>query len=306
MRNCGNELMVTIRCLAYNHEAYIRQCLDGFVMQRTSFRFEAIVHDDASTDGTAGIIREYAERYPDIIKPIFETENQYSKHDGSIRRIMNQHTRGKYVAMCEGDDYWIDPLKLQKQVDLLESNKEYSMCFHNAIEHWSDRQKNDTCFSHIVDREYSGLEIYKNWIIPTASVVFKKSILKSNLASCFLDPHFLYGDILFFLLAASCGKIVGMKDVMSVYRRHEGGAVFGYNVKRMIRSLEHHKQIPKVFGEQYKMVSEEVRIPLLISISFHYLKHGSCFLSMKYLKLSLEISPKRTMIYIYKKIRNKP
>ena len=124
-----NELMVTIRCLTYNHEPYIRQCLDGFVMQKTNFRFEAIVHDDASTDGTAAIVREYAEKYPDIIKPIFETENQYSKKDGSIRRIMNEHTHGKYIAMCEGDDYWIDPLKLQKQVDFLEANPEYGMCF---------------------------------------------------------------------------------------------------------------------------------------------------------------------------------
>lgn len=85
-------LMVTILCLVYNHESYIRQCLEGFVMQKTNFRFEAIVHDDASTDGTAAIIREYAEKYPDIIKPIFETENQYSKGDGSLGRIMTAHT----------------------------------------------------------------------------------------------------------------------------------------------------------------------------------------------------------------------
>jgi len=93
-------LMVTILCLVYNHESYIRQCLEGFVMQKTNFRFEAIVHDDASTDGTAAIIREYAEKYPDIIKPIFETENQYSKGDGSLGRIMTAHTHGKYVAIC--------------------------------------------------------------------------------------------------------------------------------------------------------------------------------------------------------------
>ena len=115
-------LMVTIRCITYNHESYIRQCLDGFLMQKTTFRFEAIVHDDASTDGTATIIREYADKYPNIIKPIFETENQYSKRDGSLRRILDAHTHGKYIAMCEGDDYWTDPYKLQKQVDFLESH----------------------------------------------------------------------------------------------------------------------------------------------------------------------------------------
>ena len=126
----NRELMVTIRCITYNHEPYIRQCLDGFVMQKTNFRFEAIVHDDASTDSTATIIKEYAEKYPDIIKPIFETENQYSKRDASLTRIMDNHTHGKYVAMCEGDDYWIDPLKLQKQIDFLEAHPEYSYSCH--------------------------------------------------------------------------------------------------------------------------------------------------------------------------------
>lgn len=104
-------LMVSIQCTAYNHEPYIRQCLEGFVMQKTNFRFEAIVHDDASIDGTADIIREYAEKYPDIIKPIYETENQYSKHDGSLRQIMDEACIGKYIAACKGDDYWTDPLK---------------------------------------------------------------------------------------------------------------------------------------------------------------------------------------------------
>lgn len=124
-------LMVTIRCTAYNHEPYIRDCLEGFVMQKTNFRFEAIVHDDASIDGTAAIIREYAEKYPDIIKPIFESENQYSKHDGSLNRIMNAHTCGRYVAYCEGDDYWTDPLKLQKQFDILEKNPNITMVYTN-------------------------------------------------------------------------------------------------------------------------------------------------------------------------------
>ena len=117
--------LVSIRCTVYNHEPFLRQCLDGFVMQQTTFPFEAIVHDDASTDGSAAIIREYAEKYPDIIKPIYETENQHSKHDGSIGRIMDaaMHPNSKYVALCEGDDYWTEPNKLQMQVDIMEANE---------------------------------------------------------------------------------------------------------------------------------------------------------------------------------------
>ena len=171
-------LMVTIRCITYNHEPYIRQCLEGFIMQKTNFRFEAIVHDDASTDETANIIREYAEKYPDIIKPIFETENQYSKLDGSIQRIMSEHIHGKYVAMCEGDDYWIDPLKLQKQVDFLESNPKYSMCAHNAFVFY--QQKNDVCLFN--KTSYSGeLSVHDAihaWKIPTASILVLSEIAK--------------------------------------------------------------------------------------------------------------------------------
>ena len=132
MDNQTNELMVSIWCLVYNHEPYLRQCLDGFVKQKTNFRFEAIVHDDLSTDGSAAIIREYAEKYPDIIKPILETENQYSKKDGSLKRIMHESLRGKYCAFCEGDDYWTDPLKLQKQFDVMEKHPELDMCAHSA------------------------------------------------------------------------------------------------------------------------------------------------------------------------------
>ena len=98
-------------------------------MQQTNFRFEAIVHDDASTDGTAAIIRDFAAKYPNIIKPIYEAENQYSKHDGSLQRIMNEACTGKYMAFCEGDDFWTDPLKLQKQVDYMEAHPECGMTY---------------------------------------------------------------------------------------------------------------------------------------------------------------------------------
>lgn len=113
----SSQIIVTIRCAAFNHGQYIRQTLDGFVMQKTNFAFEAIVHDDASTDNTADIIREYAEKYPDIIKPFFEKENQYSKGGKEIERIFEENSRGKYMVICEGDDFWTDSLKLQKQVD---------------------------------------------------------------------------------------------------------------------------------------------------------------------------------------------
>ncbi len=123
---------VTVVCLSYNMEKYIRQTLDGFVMQKVNFPLEVIVHDDASTDGSADIIREYADKYPDLIKPILQTENQYSKNILMTKTFVYPIAKGKYIATCEGDDYWTDPDKLQKQYDFLEAHPDYSFCAHAA------------------------------------------------------------------------------------------------------------------------------------------------------------------------------
>lgn len=133
MNQTTTAVEVSIICNAYNHELYIRNALEGFVMQKTDFQFEVLIHDDASTDRTAEIIREYEQKYPEIIKPIYETENQYSKHDGSLSRIQYGRVKGKYCAFCEGDDYWTDPLKLQKQYDAMEAHPEVDICAHAAI-----------------------------------------------------------------------------------------------------------------------------------------------------------------------------
>jgi len=120
--------LVSIDCITYNHKQYIRDAIEGFLMQITNFPVEILIHDDASTDGTAEIIREYEKQYPWLIKPVYQTENQYSKHNGIISKIQYARARGKYLAFCEGDDYWTDPYKLQKQVDFLESNVWVDIC----------------------------------------------------------------------------------------------------------------------------------------------------------------------------------
>lgn len=125
------DIMVSVICNAYNHEPYISKCLDGLVMQITNFRYEILIHDDASRDRTAEIIREYEKRYPEIIKPIYQTENQYSK--GGIGKFQYPRAKGKYIAFCEGDDYWTDSYKLQKQFDALEAHPEVDMCAHAAL-----------------------------------------------------------------------------------------------------------------------------------------------------------------------------
>ena len=207
------QVMVTIRCITYNHEPYIRQCLEGFVMQKSNFRFEAIVHDDASTDGTAAIICEYAQKYPEIIKPIIETENQYSKHDGTIGRIMDAHTHGKYIAICEGDDYWIDPLKLQRQFDFLEAHSDFSMvCSQRRLmfedgSFLNERQK-AYCFGRfdiLYKGEHAGIQ----------TIFFRNDPQLSN----FINNHLEYaGDKLISICCSMYGNILKMKELTSVYR----------------------------------------------------------------------------------------
>ena len=215
--------LVSIRCLVYNHEPYLRQCLEGFVMQKTNFPFEAIVHDDASTDGSAAIIREYAEKYPDIIKPIYETENQYSKRDGSIRRIMDEHMRGKYIAMCEGDDYWIDPQKLQKQVELLEANPNVSLCCGGYI----SKQKNLPDVMHVYKKGENGffrfsLEDWgKIWYTKTLTVLYRSEaagvyrICAENYSHS-RDTHLFYHLL-------NWGDGLYLSDCLGVYNLHAGG-----------------------------------------------------------------------------------
>jgi glycosyltransferase involved in cell wall biosynthesis len=245
MRIDYHKPLVAIHCLVYNHEPYLRDCLEGFVMQQTNFPFVAIVHDDASIDGSAEIIREYEEKYPHIFKPIFETENQYSKRDGALERIMDDAinaTGAKYVAMCEGDDYWTDPLKLQKQVDFMEANPEYSMCFHGAeIKNETDTKVITTC-QNIDDKEYFTNDIFPGWVVPTASVVYRRLMVNSypKLSN---TKWMYYGDIVLFLKCTHTGRVWGMKEKMSIYRMTYTGAVISaqYDPKVIEKQCNHYR-----------------------------------------------------------------
>jgi len=221
--------LVAIHCLVYNHEPYLRDCLEGFVMQQTNFPFVAIVHDDASTDNSAAIIREYEEKYPDIIKPIYEAENQYSKRDGSVGRIMDEAidaTGAKYVAMCEGDDYWTDPLKLQKQVDFMEANPEYVLCCHRyKIYNQNDGTWDEDYIHQLFEISpngfsFSNQENFKVWITKTLTLLIRQDALRKMPSKkgfkYWRDVHMNY-----YLLKQGKGFCMPLEG--SVYRRHQGG-----------------------------------------------------------------------------------
>lgn len=251
---------VAIKCLVYNHEPYLRECLEGFVMQQTDFPFVAIVHDDASTDHSADIIREYAAKYPDIIHPIYETENQWRKADGSLRKIMNdaiEATGAPYIALCEGDDYWTDPHKLQKQVDFLDANPDYSLCFHKVnIE--SDFYKEQKLFSHLEERAYSAREIYERWTIPTCSVMYR--YLSAVHRKC-VSPM-VYGDIHLFLSLAQKGRIYCLACVGATYRRHEGSITQHMSSKTIIALLQQYKSMETIFPNLIDITKQYERVYL--------------------------------------------
>ncbi len=219
--------LVIIQCLVYNHEPYLRQCLDGFVMQQTNFPFYAVVHDDASTDNSAAIIREYAEKYPDIIHPIYETENQYSKGDGSLGRIMNEACKdAKYIALCEGDDYWIDPLKLQKQVDFLEANEDYAICYCRTQVYYQDEDKFvlDTISDALPDST-TIIDLARGNFMHTPTVVYRRNTLVDESLARMREVMgpVPAGDYALHMFNAQYGNIMRLNDVMVVYRVHRGG-----------------------------------------------------------------------------------
>lgn len=251
--------LVIIRCIAFNHEPYIRQCLDGFVMQKTTFPFYAVVHDDASTDGTANIVREYAENYPDIIHPIFETENQYSKHDGSLRRIMDDASKeAKYIAICEGDDYWMDPLKLQKQVDFLETHEDFSICFHEAKVFCQAEARFIEDDIRSVPSETDIMELARGNYIHTMTVVYRNNPLV--LEEKRKVGRVAAGDYVLHMLNAKYGKIKKLPDCMAVYRLNNesiwGTKEVSYRIplwnEMLIRLIPFFEpEVQKVLHEQY-------------------------------------------------------
>jgi len=262
--------LVSICCLAYNHAPYIRQCLDGFVMQKTNFPFEVLIHDDASTDRTADIIRGYEAKYPDIIKPIYQSENQHKKGTGILQNIVFPITKGKYIALCEGDDYWTDSCKLQKQVDFMEANPEYSMCFHFADVVYENGKKTDyILYEDLEEREYTANEIVENWIVPTASVLFQTKFSK-NIK---WDQRFTAGDIVLFLSMAQCGKIFCLGDKMSIYRRLDSGVTLSRKreIDSMVKRINHLEAIKEHFPNIDEKIVNEYIVSPYVALFFKYL-----------------------------------
>jgi len=247
--------LVSICCVTYNHEPYIHDCLNGFIMQKTNFPFEVLIHDDASTDKTADIIREYEAKYPNIIKPVYQSENQFSKKVGINITYQFPRAKGKYIAMCEGDDYWTDPLKLQKQVDFLEENSGFSGCFHNAA--LVDSNNEFLRLMHSKPNEmksvYEFTDSIQGWFMPTASILFKNNNEIMNVLKLLCKHNIISGDRLLIAAIASVGNIKYMPEVMSAYRKHPGGiSSWGNTLKIFKSNIVLFKELKKHFAPKYK------------------------------------------------------
>jgi glycosyltransferase involved in cell wall biosynthesis len=223
----GTVPVVSICCITYQHRNFIRDAIEGFLMQETTFPVEIIIHDDASTDGTAEIVREYQEKHPQLFRTILQKENQYSlgKSPGRLTRSMS---RGEYIALCEGDDYWIAEEKLQKQVEILDENPDISLVFHNAWAKHAGQSRKDWFFGSNLTtskNEFSLVDIVdsQHWFIPTCSMVYRRK------NSLLIDIYKIAfgGDLVIQLSAALAGRLFYWDEVAGVYRRHSGGIANG-------------------------------------------------------------------------------
>lgn len=218
------EVKVSIICNVYNHELYIRDTLEGFVTQSTNFPFEVLIHDDASTDGSAEIIREYERKYPNIIKPVYQTENQYSQGRGITRTFQLPRAKGKYIAMCEGDDYWTDPLKLQKQYDFMEANPEYALCTCSTMRLDTATGKMTAQYVVPEDRDFTAEEI----ILEEHGRMFQFASFFAKVEVFHTSPQwfmvFPVGDYPLSVYAAIMGKVRMLSDIMTVYRWNTAGS----------------------------------------------------------------------------------
>lgn len=214
MTDIDNGIMVSVSMITYNHEKYIAEAIEGVVMQKTNFPFELVIGEDCSTDNTRAICIQYQQKYPDIIRLRLPETNQ-----GMMLNWINniESGRGKYIALCDGDDYWSDPYKLQKQVDFMEANPVFALCSHPVYTLMCDTfDENVEIEKDVLDTEDL---IKKDWALLTASIFFRKDAHKT--------PDWYYtvknGDYALQLIVSLSGKIKFLPEYMAVYRQHLGG-----------------------------------------------------------------------------------
>ena len=259
----GTLPLVHTRTMSYNHEDFIKECLDGILMQKTTFPVQVLIHDDASTDSTSKIIQDYVLKYPKLIKYYRQKENSYSQPDKHERRREFMSWRlGEYEAVCEGDDYWIDSLKLQKQVDFLESNHDYGLVVTDfSIFH----QKNKSLEESLFRNQPENFPIYDNledfllntgYMAPCTWLCRKEFLPKHN-------KNYVDGTFAWLLDIYAESKVGFIKDTTTVYRVLEESASHSKSRLKLYKRELGIKQIQFDYIEKYKL-SESLKNQVLI------------------------------------------
>ena len=224
--------VVSIACTTYNQKKFIKKTLEGFLIQKTSFPVEIVIHDDASTDGTKEIIKEYENKYPHLFRVIYQTENQYSKKIDIANKFVYPKIKSKYVATCEGDDYWTDPLKLQKQVNFLDKNDDYGLVYTEV-----DSVDGD---GNIIDRAYfkndpaSFCETFEDYLVyapfrAPCTWLFRRSLYKER------NDKYNVADLPMLLDIVANSKIHKLKDVTANYRVLLNSASHSTNIDKFYK-----------------------------------------------------------------------
>lgn len=251
---------VTVYCLAYNHEKYIAECIESVVNQKTSFSFQLVIHDDASTDNTQKIIMNYQKKYPDIIIPIFQDANQYSKGIKIYKEFIEPSIDTEYIAVCEGDDFWSDNYKLQMQYDYMQNNPDCSLCVHNTERVDEDGTPKKIFFnSSMNDREYDAHDIIEakgGGLFHTSSFFYRYSD-RLNMPNEFIMKG--AGDYSLSIYLSTIGKVHYIGKVMSCYRDGSNNSW----VQRQLRSIE--KQV----NTNSRIINYLIQIKELTSSEFN-------------------------------------
>lgn len=328
--------LVGVRCMTYNHERYIIDALDGFVMQQTHFPYVCAIIDDASTDRNAEVIRAYLYENFDFKEEgvayekdmeygtvafarhktnencffavVFLKENHYSQRKPKFP-YLQEWLNVKYLALCEGDDYWTDSTKLQKQVDFLEADTSYSMCFHK-VNIASQQESDQHLFSYLKEGDYSAKKVYRRWVVPTCTVLYRRDEERPFER----NPAVVFGDIFMWLQLAERGKLRCMGFTGATYRRHQGSVSCGYSVETSIKLYYQYKffekRFPKLKDISRRKQEEEGLADIIKAPYFpgswkyrflYMMRHRRLFFSSFFVETVFLYTPIRNLLFWKKK-----
>lgn len=312
---------VTVRCFTFNQAKYVTETLDGFCMQQTNFPFVCTIVDDASTDGEQQLLLDYVQEHFDLedfsvsyqketdyaaiiyaqhkdnrncyFALLLLKENHYSKRKSKMQYLNEWRDGVEYEALCEGDDYWIDQYKLQKQVDILDVNPGCMLTFHAINENYMKDHSLNHVRSVVENREYSGVE----WLLKRpsqyASFMLRLKVYDEEFYNTNIVGKFPAGDIPLLLTCAKYGTIIGISDIMSVYRHNDGGWTSQSRTKEYVWKLAQSQLKFEVFGPEYKEAARFLYQRECVGYFLNSLKHGHIYL--KFLLASLKVSMKGTL-----------